>query len=487
MMKRFWSILLTIFIAISTSAQVYNVKDYGAVSDTTRLSTAAIQKAIDDCFNNGGGIVLVPAGNYLSSTIYLKDNVNLHLQAGATIYASRKIEDYPKISKKVGASDFESVEILLCATDAKNISLTGKGTLHCRAERYSYQRSEVKAVTDSVTGREVYNAALYGADYRTKYKKIPPYTTAISFTDCYNVHIRNVQVKESSGWGVHLQWCDRIVVDGMYIESSPINGVNSDGLDIDGCSNVMISNCNIDTGDDALCLKTTLTDGRTEACRWITVTNCILKSSSAGLKFGTETHADFENITVSNCVVKDANRGITMIVRDGGTVRNVTINNLIIHTVRKATFWWGNGDPLWFTIQKRENALSAGKIENINIDNIIAYGQSGVRIEGFDNMVENIRISNFQLFIEPENAVDKRARDGYQFYGVKGLSLTDCSMKWNMEKPQKEWRNAYSFENIDGLELFRVKGIKAPNGKHEVFHFKDVKELIIDGKQIENK
>lgn len=486
-MKRIFIIILSIFAVVSVSSQIYNVRDYGAVSDTTKLSTFAIQKAIDLCTDNGGGTVLVPAGNYLSSTIYLKDNVDLHVDAGATIYASRKVTDYPKISKLVGASDFESVEVLLSATGAKNISLTGKGMLHCRAERYSYQRSEVRAVTDSVTGREVYNAAQYGADYRTKYKKVPPYTTAVSFTDCYNVHIRDIQVLESSGWGVHLQWCDRVLVDGIYIESNPINGVNSDGLDIDGCSNVMVSNCNIDTGDDALCFKTTMTNGRAEPCRWITVTNCILKSSSGALKFGTETHADFENITISNCVINDANRGLCIIVRDGGAVRNVTMSNMVIHTVRKAPFWWGNGDPLWFTIQKRDNVAVAGGIENINIENVIAYGQSGVRIEGFDNIVENIRIRNFQLFMEPENAVDKRARDGYLFYGIDGLSLIDCSVKWNTNNPQKEWRKAYSFDNIKNLELFRVKGVKAPNSNHETFSFKDIKGLVIDGNEIKNK
>lgn len=486
-MKFLFITILLVLTFISAGAQTYNVRDYGAVSDTTKLSTWSIQKAIDKCTANGGGTVLVPAGNYLSSSIYLKDNVTLHLDAGAIIYASRNGADYPKQSKRVGASDFESVEVLLCAVGAKNISLTGKGMLHCRAERVSYKRPEVKAVTDSITGREVYNAALYGADYRTKYKKIPPYTTAISFTDCYNVHIRDVQVMESSGWGVHLQWCDRVVVDGLYIESSSIDGVNSDGLDIDGCSNVMVSNCKIDTGDDALCFKTTRTDGRTAPCRWITVTNCILKSSSAALKFGTETYADFENITISNCVINGANRGLNLIVRDGGTIRNIILSNMIIHTERKAPFWWGNGDPLWFTIQKRDNAPSAGGIENVIIENVMAYGQSGVRIEGFDNMVKNIQIQNFQLFIEPENAIDKRARDGYFFYGVDGLSLTDCSMKWDTKKSQKEWRNAFSFEKVKNLELFRVKGEKAPNGLSEIFNFKDINKLIIDGKEIGNK
>lgn len=134
-------------------------------------------------------------------------------------------------------------------------------------------------------------------------------------------------------------------------------------MDIDGCNNVMINNCRIDTGDDALCLKTTLLNGQSRPCSYITITNCILTSSSAALKLGTESHADFEHITVSNCIIKNANRGLNMIIRDGGSARNILFSNLTISTQRKETFWWGNGDPIWFTIQKEEiNHLGISKI-----------------------------------------------------------------------------------------------------------------------------
>ncbi len=461
--------------------QVFNVLDYGAVKDTLHLSTSAIQKAIDDCTSKGGGTVLIPAGDYLSTGLYLKDNVNLYLEAGATLYASRNVNDYEQ-HWAIGAADHEQIEVLVGAINAKNISVTGTGTLNCRAERIGFRRSPQLAVTDSITGREIDNAIRYGADYQSKFKKVPPFTGAINFNGCTNVHIRDVQVVEANSWSVHIQWCDRVFVNGIHIKSSSADGVNSDGLDIDGCSNVTISDCIIDTGDDALCLKTTLKDGKALPCQWITVTNCILTSSSAALKLGTESHANFENITISNCLIKDANRGLNIIIRDGATVRNVVISDLVIHTVRKATFWWGNGDPLWFTIQKRENSCFAGSIENVSINNIIAYGQSGVRMEGFHNVMKNIRINNFQLFMEPEPVIDKRARNGFLFYGVEGLSLIDCQVKWNTEHAQKEWESAYLFENIKGLEMVRVKGEKAPLGEKDAFRYKNVRDITIDGK-----
>ncbi len=483
-MKTTWKLslpVLSLLFALPARGQMYDVKKYGAVSDTTRLSTAAIQRAIDACNAQGGGTVWVPAGHYLCTTLFLKDNVTLHLDAGATIYASRRVEDYGKMRFSVGATDNDYVETLLKAVGVKNIAVTGKGTLHCRAERVGYLREPQEGVPDSVTGREIANAVKYGADYRSKYRKVPPFTGAIHFEDCSDVHINDIRVIESSFWSVHLRACRRVWIDGVYIYSDPNNGVNADGLDIDGCDGVAISNCVIETGDDALCLKTTSLGGSATACRNITVTNCRLTSSSAALKLGTESHGNFEDIAVSNCVIDRANRGLNMIIRDGGIVRNVTISNLIIRTVRKATFWWGNGDPLWFTVQKRGNIPSAGGIENVLIQNIIAYGQSGIRLEGFDNRLKGIRMQNVHLYMEPEEAVDKRARNGFLIHGVDDLQMVDCSVHWNKQAPQQEWESAFCFEHVTGAELIRVRGEQAPNGRHEAFRYRNVSRFTVDG------
>lgn len=320
--------------------------------------------------------------------------------------------------------------------------------LHCRAVREGYIREPQTEITDSVTGREIANAIKYGADYRSKFRKVPPFTGAISMVDCENVKIEGIRVIESSFWSVHIQGCNRVKVDGIYIESNQDNGVNADGLDIDGSSDVTISNCVIRTGDDALCLKSTKMSENSKPVRNVTITNCILTSSSAALKIGTESHNDFENIVMTNCIINNANRGLNMIVRDGGSVRNVIFSDIVINTVRKATFWWGNGDPVWFTIQKRGDIPSAGSIDNVILSKIIAYGQSGVRMEGFDNTIKNIHISDFHLIMEHEDAIDKRARNGFLFYGVDGLSMRDCSVKWDCENPQKEWESAYLFREV---------------------------------------
>lgn len=455
-------------------AQTINVKDFGAVNDTTVLSTEAFNKAVDKCVSMGGGTVIVPSGNYLCTSILLKDNVNLILECGATIYASRNIDDYKNNTRMSGAADTDGVETLVLAKNARNVSVTGSGVLHCRAVREGYIREPQTEITDSVTGREIANAIKYGADYRSKFRKVPPFTGAISMVDCENVKIEGIRVIESSFWSVHIQGCNRVKVDGIYIESNQDNGVNADGLDIDGSSDVTISNCVIRTGDDALCLKSTKMSENSKPVRNVTITNCILTSSSAALKIIKESHNDFENIVMTNCIINNANRGLNMIVRDGGSVRNVIFSDIVINTVRKATFWWGNGDPVWFTIQKRGDIPSAGSIDNVILSKIIAYGQSGVRMEGFDNTIKNIHISDFHLIMEHEDAIDKRARNGFLFYGVDGLSMRDCSVKWDCENPQKEWESAYLFREVKNLELIRTYGDLTPNSKYPVFRYENV-------------
>ena len=456
---KFLAVTFALSALSSFAAQAdYNVMDYGAVADTTVLSTKAFQAAVDDCAQRGGGTVIVPAGDYKCGSIFLKDNINLYLSAGATIYASRNPRDF-----RIGDGPDETVgidgaELLIGAIDARNVSISGYGTLNCRAVRETYRRSPQPEVRDSVTGREVANAHKYGADYRTKFRRVPPCPGAINFTNCTDVHINGIRVVESSVWSVHLLWCDRVYLNGVYITSDPHCGVNADGLDIDGCSNVMVSDCRIETGDDAICIKTTSQNGSSRPCRYVTVTNCVLTSSSAAFKIGTETHSDVENITFSNSVIHNSNRGLNMIIRDGGTVRNVVMSNLVINTNRHETFWWGNGDPIWFTIQRRDPAPSAGGIENVVISDVIAHGESGIRMEGFSEHIKNVRMNNVQLFMHPENAIDKRSRHGYYFEGVDGLSLTDCSVTWDKANPEPTWEKAFEYKDVTRLKTQSLEG-----------------------------
>lgn len=476
------SCLLGVYI-VFIHAKEFNILNYGAVASKAVLSTAAIQKTIEECASAGGGTVIIPSGEYLSATLFLRSNIHLKLETGATIYASQNISDYEDVAIKHGASDAHMVNVLIAAFDCDNIKISGQGRLHGQARRQQYIREAEFDPDELITGREIANAAKYGADYRTKYRRVPPSPGLINITGCKNVLIEGIQLIESAFWTLHLQWCDQVFVRGLHITSSATDGVNSDGLDIDGCSRVVVSDCIIDTGDDALCLKTTGSPQKSKPCEDIVISNCILRSSSAALKIGTESYADFRRIAVSNCVINGANRGITMIIRDGGHVSDVSFSDMIIKTERKATFWWGNGDPVWLITANRTPESQTGTISRVTFNNMICTGQSGIRFEGFSSAIKDIRMNHVSLVMEHENAVDKRSRHGFHFYNLQNLELDKCSVTWNEQKPEATWQKAFNFDQIENLSLNEIKAKAAP-GQEKAIQFSRITGDLPAGHEI---
>ncbi len=482
MIKTIFTVLILAFIYVlpaESQGTTYNILNFGAKNDKKVISTQAIQKAIDACSQEGGGTVVVPAGEYLSGTIVLKSNINFHLEPGAVIYASRDKKDYGHLTVEVGAADLDRSEVLLLAENCTNISITGQGELNGQAVREQYQRKAEFDPNEMITGREIANAAKYGVDYRTKYRKVAPYTALIFLVQCSDVHISGIKVVESSFWSVHLQWCEKAFIHDIQVYSNRENGVNADGLDVDGCNDVLISDCIINTGDDALCIKTTRTRNKSMPCENITINNCILSSSSSAFKIGTESHSDFNNISVSNCIIKDANRGLGIILRDGGSVKNVRFSDITINTVRKKCFWWGNGDPIWLIVYKRNNNVTSGTIEDISFTNVYAHGQSGIRLEGIDNTLRNITFNNVRIFMDHEHAVDKRSEHAFSAYNIKEMELHNCSVRWNETDPEKAWGKAFQFNEIEDLSISGLKGKQAPLSESGAITLNNIQNAII--------
>jgi polygalacturonase len=275
-------VLLAIFI-ISFSAssvaqindRVYNVQDFGALPDTHSISTNSIQAAIDSCYRQGGGTVFFPAGSYISGTIILKDNVVLHLEAEATLYASRNIDDY----------------------GAKNIGVKGLGEINGNARRVYEDLRKVDYFIEDITE----NARNAGVEMK-QYYVVPPDVAMFIFYNCQDITMEGVSLVESSFWTLHMIRCQRILIQNMSIYSSLEKGVNADGIDMNSCRDVTIKNCKITTGDDAIVLKTRYD----EPCENIRVSNCVLSSSSTALKLGTESFGDFRNIRFETLTVASA-------------------------------------------------------------------------------------------------------------------------------------------------------------------------------------
>jgi hypothetical protein len=218
-------------------------------------------------------------------------------------------------------------------------------------------------------------------------------------------------------------------------------------------------------------------------CENITVTNCRLTSASSGIKFCDGNMNAVRNVTVDNCVIDGSNRGIAFMVALGGYVSNVVLSNLVINTHRYDWFWWGDGDPIHFMIERGNEKLGqpagpkdrpAGAIRNVIIRNVVAHGQGSCIITGHpDSWLENISIENLRLFIahNPDTLYDK-ASNAMQFRYARNLKLKDVDVVW--EKPDwVNWKSALYFEDVDGL---RVQGFTGTPSKPDT----DLPAIVLD-------
>jgi hypothetical protein len=279
-----------------------DIQGFHISHESDGIRTESIQSAIDACFEAGGGTVKVPAGRYRIGTISLRSNVNLHLESGAVLEGSSDLADYPAaIDGFVDAVGQRRSRCLIAAVNAERVSISGRGVIDGRGGTFA--------------------------------RDLDDRPFLVRFIGCRDVSMTDVTLRDSAAWVSHYMECDTVHVRGVTIRSR-VNG-NNDGIDVDACRNVRISDCDIDTGDDAICIKST-TGG---ACRNVAVSHCILKSDWAALKLGTESAGDFQNILLSHCIIYDTNGGgLKLITTDGGRMENVMVSDLIMHRVSGPIF-----------------------------------------------------------------------------------------------------------------------------------------------------
>jgi len=421
----------------------------------------AIQKAIDACANEGGGEVYFPPGSYTSSTFNLKSNITLFIEAGATLFASTNPADYTT-TKGIHSTETD-VPVLIYGDRLKSITITGRGSIDGQASHTWEPLREV----DNFIAEETELARKAGIEMNRAYAKDPK-VSLFYLTNCENVLINDISVLHSPNWAMHIAHSKRINIRNVYIFSSLTMGVNSDGIDIDGCQDVKISDCTVITGDDAICLKSTSKNNSYQPCEFITITNCTLVSTSTALKIGTESHGDFRHIIFSSSVIRDSNRGIGIFVRDGAQVSQVIFSNLTIECNRKHFNWWGDGDPIRFVLLKRKPDSRLGRIEDVTVDNVTAIGQGTSLIAGHENQkLKNIRLSHVKLHITNESLADKRATSALILEKIEGVHLDHVFISWDLQKPEVKW--AHGISTLQCAKLHFNQVISSPGGK-EISH-----------------
>ncbi len=358
-MKRLFTtiFLLTTFALQSLHANngEWFVESYGAVSDGTTLNTQAIQAAIDACHIAGGGNVVLKSGVYSSGTVILKDNVTLEIRRGAVLRGTINPQDYTCVDRFVDAVNQARGECLVGAIDAKNVGICGNGTIDGQGAYFKYELTKDRLAQSGASEQDI-----------KSYSAVRPFL--LRFVRSEGVKVESVSLLNPAAWTFHLFQCRDVKVQGISIYAHCNS--NNDGIDLDSCDGVEISDCDIDTGDDAMCFKTT----SPIACQNVEVKNCRLKSDWGAIKFGTESMGDFRNINVSSCEIYDTTGGgLKILSVDGANIDNVHINNITMESVDMPIFV-RLGERL--RTYRSAEQQSVGSINNLYIQNIKATTRS---------------------------------------------------------------------------------------------------------------
>jgi hypothetical protein len=479
MFKKSYFYCLFLFIPAFLRGQDTNILDFGAKSDGITINTEAIQKAINQTAVKGGRVI-IPQGEFLSGTIYLKSNVTLYIERSGMLKGSPNLKDYPENTPSVKGMKphrafWKSMpsKALVYADSVQNIGLMGEGTIDGNGTSPAFVTKDDD----------------------------PNRPKLIFVVNCKNVRVENLRFQNTAFWLQHYFACDGVIIKGLNIYNH--GNKNVDGIDIDS-KNVVISDCIIDCDDDAICFKS---DGNF-LCENVVVTNCVLATTCNFIKMGTASYTGFKNISITNCVLKRPSQsfvrdwskesrgiadsltglaGIALEIVDGGTMDKINISNIVMSGVQT---------PIFIKLGSRMNPT--GSISNVSISNIMATTQSFITssitaVPGF--YVDNVVLNNIQFFSKgfdnpfplskiipeneksyPENRMFGDNLPAYGFYlrHVKNISLQQIQFHITGE----EHRPAFHIEDAANIQIRDCK-IVTPKNKQAIINALDVNGLYV--------
>lgn len=411
----------------------YIVTDFGAKGDGVTKNTSAFKKAIEACNKAGGGKVVVPAGNFLTGPIYLKSNVNLHLNEGTTITFSQDTKDYPLVLTRWEGMDCMNYSPQIYAYNERNIAITGKGTINGNADKthwwpwkgrtqYGWKKdtpNQLKAreslhvmMRDKVNPRK----RIFGDGHYLRPYMIQPY-------NCKNLLISGVTLIDSPMWFVSPVMCENITIEKVKIDSE---GPNTDGIDPDACKNVLIKDCYLNTGDDCIAIKSGRDeDGRAnkKAAENHIIEDCEMKNGHGGIVIGSEIAGGAKNIYAVNCKMDSKNLDRVLRVKTsssrGGTIENIFLKDITVGSYGESAIHFnmfyenpGKFMPvirnIWvenLNVEKGGdyaiwiNAYKESPIENLKVVNCKFNGiKTPLKIDNIKNMqLENVTV-NSEIF-----------------------------------------------------------------------------------------
>jgi len=485
------------FIANAQSQKFfYNVKDLGAKGDGTTMDTKAINKIIEDAATGGGGTIYFPAGNYLTGSVRLKNNICLFLDQGATLIAAPDSTEFDKPEKSVndiyqdyGHSHWHNS--FIWGEKLHDVSIMGTGMIWGKG-----------LVRNGRNGDEKPNKA-------------------ISLLLCRNVIIKDISILHGGWFAILATGVDNLTIDNLKVDT------NRDGFDIDCCKNVHVSNCTVNSPfDDGICLKSSFGLGYAKATENVTITNCQVSGYDEGslldgtfkrnkkyndstdngptgrIKFGTESNGGFKNITISNCLFDEC-RGLALETVDGALLEDVTINNITMRNIVNA--------PIFIRLGARmrgPDTIAIGQCRRIIISNVVAWnvdGKYGSIISGLPGHdIEDLQLSNIRIYFKgggPKDSINRNVPEfekdypepfrfrvmpsyGFFFRHIKNLKLHDVQISFINDEP----RPPFILDDVKGAIFYDIQAQKTSGTPYfmlknisdfSVFHMDNVKDTYI--------
>ncbi len=464
------------------SRTMVDVRSFGATGDGKTIDSPAINKAIDATAASGGGTLFFPAGNYLCYSIRFKSNIAFYLDVGATIIAA----DSPAPGSTPGANCYDAAEpnqwnqyqdfghshwhnSLIWAEGMENISITGPGR---------------------IWGKGLSRGA--GAGPRADSPGVG--NKSIALKNCRNILLRDFSILHGGHFGILATGADNLTIDNLKIDT------NRDGMDIDCCRNVRISNCYVNSPwDDGICLKSSYGLGSAKPTEFVTISDCYVSGCfqegtlldatykrfgpeeriphTGRIKFGTESNGGFRNITISNCVFEGC-QGLALETVDGALLEDVTVTNISMRDIISA--------PIFLRLGRRMRGpkeLAIGTLKRIIISNVVvsnSVSRLGSIISGIpDHNIEDVKISNVTVQHQgggtKENAALQPAEreetypepgmfgtmpsHGFYVRHVKGIQFDNI----DIQPAKEDQRPTFVLDQVDDADFFRIKTPKVAN------------------------
>ncbi|TXK37340.1 glycoside hydrolase family 28 protein [Pontibacter qinzhouensis] len=449
--------------------KLFNIKDFGAVGNGKTDDAKAIQRAIDACSAAGGGRVVIPAGStFMAGPFDLKSFVEFHVEAGAKVLANGDENVYTKSAFRDNKGEGT---IWIGGENLEQVTISGGG---------------------SIDGNGI---SFMGAELEDSYELKPfdvvdPRPHLLTIVGGKSLRIRGVTFLNSAYWTIHLVGCDDVAISDITLLNS-LKVRNSDGIDLDHCKNVRISNSYIESGDDCICLKNRREYEEFGVCENITVTGCTMTSRSCAIKIGSENMDTIRNVVFNNCIIRSSNRGVGIQNRDEGVVSDVIFSNMLIEGKLFSDVWWGKAEPIYVTAYRRakgdhkdagwrfpkgQREGRVGEVKNIYFSNIKCQSENGIYVSGESaDKISNIFFDQVDITINKITAhaggvYDRRPSDvegmvqgrtsGFYFDKATGITVRNSSVTWGTNVPAY-FAHALEAHDVSTLKITDLEGDSA--------------------------